>query len=1259
MTWIAEVAKSQRMPHILFRLAFAAVICSWLGSAAAEVPPNTLTEPERRAGWRLLFDGRSTDGFRGYRRDHVPQGWAVEDGALVRHADGAGDLLTHDTFEHFELVLEYRIAPGGNSGVMFHVTEQAQAPWMSGPEVQIIDNAAGASRQKAGWLYELYEPKKPSWLVDVEIKAGKPRQEWLDATRPAGEWNHLYLRVSPGSGEVCVNGVSYLKFCKGDEEWAKRVAASKFKAFPDFGKEPRGHVCLQDHGDEVAFRSIKVRKLDAHGRPIGAAAETALPLKPVPAFPGIDWEGWSPESDDGIPANPLRPLTVTHAGDGSGRRFILDQSGMIHVVPRELPAEKPRARLFLDIRTKTAPWRKADEEGLLGLAFHPRFRETGEFFICYCLAGEPRIERISRFRVAADSPDRADPASEEVLLEFEQPLPNHNGGSLAFGPDGFLYAGIGDGGGRDDPLHSAQRLDTLLGKILRIDVDRRDAARGFAAPSDNPFVNRPDARPEIFAFGFRNPWQIAIDRQTGQVWAADVGQDLREEIDMVEKGGNYGWSLQEGSGPFGSVIARTPTIDPVWEYDHRIGKSITGGFVVRGSPLAALEGGYLYGDYVAGKLWLLRPHGDPRRIVNDSVPWNGLPVFGFGQDEAGEVYVLSSSPTGQGVFRLVADEPDRDGAQRRDPAVNAAHGAARKPGSPPSVVVILADDAGYGDVSFVGNRNLATPAIDSLARDGAVLRQFMVQPFCSPTRAEFLTGRCYPRTGVLGVQGGAERIAADELTIAEVFGRAGYATGCFGKWHNGTQWPFHPRARGFDRFYGFTEGHWAEYFSPLLSDGTHFVRGQGYITDDLTTQAIAFIRAAHAAGQPFFCYVPYNTPHSPMCVPDDAWRRVESRPLADRGPDGDREDLPMTRAALAMVEHMDGNIGRILATLDDLGITRDTVVVMFSDNGPNSRRWNAGLRGIKGSTDDGGCRSICCIRHPERITAGTTVAAVTGAIDLLPTLTDLCGLELAPRKPLDGLSIAPLLNGDAGDGDAGHGELTRRLGTRAIVSRRGDMVSVRTSRHRLDHEGRLYDMLADPGQTRDLSAAAPEEAARLAALAETYRRDVMGSVPDVARSPFPVGWPGAPLTELPAGEGIARGGIARSSNATNSSYFTRWTSTDDAIEWPVEVVRAGCYNVELWYTVPEADAGATIEVACGTGKLVATVGPGWNPPLKTGEDRVPRGESYDKDFQPLRLGAIELAAGTAPLRLRATAIPGATVADVRRLVLIPAETAAR
>ena len=642
-------------------VALAGVGLSVLAGAAAvqaELVPNRLTEAERRSGWQLLFDGESLAGFKGYRTDAPGTGWQVQDGMIVR-ADRAGDLLTSDTFDSFELQLEYQISPGGNSGLMFHVTEAADRPWQTGPEVQILDNAAGKDPQQAGWLYQLYQPKPPKWAARLNKAAGLTAPEVVDATRPAGEWNHLYLRVTPGSSEVCLNGVSYFKFVIGNDDWNKRVAASKFAKYPQFGKTGEGHICLQDHGDEVAFRSLKIRRLP-DGKLPQEPSDGLLPLAAVPAFPEIAWQGWEVESDDGKPVPPLRPLVLTHAGDGSGRRFVLEQSGMIHVIDRE----GRRAELFLDIRDATRPWNKANEEGLLGLAFHPRFSETGEFFICYSPIASPQAERVSRFRVSKTDPNRADRDSEEVVLEFDQPFPNHNGGSIAFGLDGYLYVGLGDGGSRNDPLDNAQDPGSLLGKVLRLDIDHRDEGLGYAVPSDNPFVGRSGTRPEIWAVGFRNPWQLSFDRQTGQLWLADVGQDLQEEIDIVEKGGNYGWRRREGSHPFGSVVETAPMIDPVWEYDHQVGKSITGGCVVRGGSIAALEGRYLYGDHVTGRLWALAVQGEAGAgtpvISNLGLPWNGLPIFGFGLDEEGTAYVLTASRAGQGIFKLVQQAADGD-----------------------------------------------------------------------------------------------------------------------------------------------------------------------------------------------------------------------------------------------------------------------------------------------------------------------------------------------------------------------------------------------------------------------------------------------------------------------------------------------------------------------------------------------------------------------------------------------------------------------
>ena len=574
---------------------------------------------------------------------------------------------------------------------------------------------------------------------------------------------------------------------------------------------------------------------------------------------------------------------------------------------------------------------------------------------------------------------------------------------------------------------------------------------------------------------------------------------------------------------------------------------------------------------------------------------------------------------------------------------------------PPHVVVILADDAGWGDFSFIGNTNLTTPAIDSLARDGVLLEQFFVQPVCAPTRAELLTGRYHSRGGVRGVSRGEERLAASEQTIANVFRSAGYATGLFGKWHNGTQWPYHPLARGFDHFYGFTEGHWGDYFDPPMQRNTEFVTGSGYITDDITDKALTFLtpRLSNPSDQPAFCLIAFNTPHSPMCVPDANFDRFASRELHKRGPTPRQEDETFSRAALAMVENLDHNVGRVLAAIDAADASRDTIVVFFSDNGPNNARWCGGMRGKKGSTDDGGVRSVCCIRFPEQITAGGSLPQITGAIDLLPTLAGLAGIPHSPPQPLDGLNLTPLLVPSA-EHRSRQQALSGQLDRRHIIATFRGRVSVRTNQHRLDHEGRLYDMQVDLGQTQDLTATNPAEAARLQQIAANFQNTVLDAVPRAAVERFPVGAVGAPLTELPARDGHGVGGVVHSGQAPNCSFFTNWKTLSDAIIWDVEIQTPGTYLAELWYTCPAAAVGSTIELSCGDSRTTAMLKPFWDPPLNTTDDRVPRkGESFVKPFRPLSLGEIDLKTGACQLRLQALDIPGDSVADVRRLVLRP------
>ncbi len=571
----------------------------------------------------------------------------------------------------------------------------------------------------------------------------------------------------------------------------------------------------------------------------------------------------------------------------------------------------------------------------------------------------------------------------------------------------------------------------------------------------------------------------------------------------------------------------------------------------------------------------------------------------------------------------------------------------------PNVVIFLADDAGWGDYGHSGNLTAETPRIDSIAKEGASFDRFYVCPVCAPTRAEFLTGRYHLRGGVTGVSTGQERLDLDEKTIADAFRGAGYATGAFGKWHNGTQYPYHPRGRGFEEYLGHTAGHWGEYFDAPLDDNGKMVRSQGYIVDACTSRALDFIERHRE--KPFFCYIPFTTPHSPWAVPAEYWERFRAKDVAQGATRPELEKADETRCALAMLANQDWNVGRVLDELDALGLGDDTIIFYFSDNGPNSWRWNGGMKGRKGQTDEGGVRSVGYLRWRAKLPQGRVVSQIAGAIDLLPTLVSLAGIKRVGDAPLDGLDLSPLLAGDAPEWP-----------DRFIVSAWNGRTSLRTQTHRLDQDGNLYDMIGDPGQTAPINDGAPDLAGRLASALkgwrlEMYGPEASGHRPEkkAARNavdprPLPVGYPEFPITDLPARDGEPRGTVARSSSAPNCSYFVNWTSLEDRLVWNVEVVTAGRYEVTVDYTVPEADVGAVIELSLGdSARLSGPVRPAWDPPLNTNQDTLPRppAESQMKPFKTLRLGEITLPKGRGPLVLRATSIPGKSVMDLRRITL--------
>ncbi|MEM6688779.1 MAG: family 16 glycoside hydrolase [Planctomycetota bacterium] len=627
------------------RLAAHAAIVSLFASIACvnslEADFSILSDAEKASGWTTIFDGESFDGWRNYQKDSVSDGWAIEEGAMVRKSKGAGDLITDKSYRFFELSLEYKISEGGNSGLMFHVTEDNPKPWHSGPEVQIQDNFAGHDPQKAGWLYQLYKPVVPKWVADKTT---------VDATRPTGEWNQLYLRISPTKSEVCVNGVVYYKFDLGSADWKKRVSKSKFAKFDGFGNAGEGHICLQDHGDLVSFRNVKLREIEEDGS-VPQPINGELGLKKVLAYPNLKWEDWEPVDENGR-IRPLRLMDVVHASDGTNRLYAVSQVGAVWSF--ENRSDVVESTLVLDLRGDVKDWKSggSNEQGLLGLAFHPEFESNKRFFVYYSKPDDTRSV-ISEFRMSDEDPSRADRDSERIILEVEQPFRNHNGGSIEFGPDGFLYCAFGDGGDRNDPYDNGQNLSNLLGTVSRIDVDHPSDGKAYGIPADNPFTKSEGARPEIYAYGLRNPWRMSFDPATGELWVADVGQELWEEINLIVKGGNYGWNTREGFHPFGDTanFNGSEPIDPVWEYDHQIGKSITGGRVYRSDRMGQLTGKYVYADYVTGRVWALDVSSSDSP-TNELIIDESVPVLGFGQDQQGEVLLLTNSTRGECIYRF-------------------------------------------------------------------------------------------------------------------------------------------------------------------------------------------------------------------------------------------------------------------------------------------------------------------------------------------------------------------------------------------------------------------------------------------------------------------------------------------------------------------------------------------------------------------------------------------------------------------------------
>lgn len=462
----------------------------------------------------------------------------------------------------------------------------------------------------------------------------------------------------------------------------------------------------------------------------------------------------------------------------------------------------------------------------------------------------------------------------------------------------------------------------------------------------------------------------------------------------------------------------------------------------------------------------------------------------------------------------------------------------------------------------------------------------------------------------------------DETTVAEVFKKAGYQTAAYGKWHNGMQPPYHPNARGFDDYYGFTSGHWGNYFSPMLEHNGKIVNGDGFLVDDLTNHGIQFI--TENKENPFFLYLPLNTPHSPMQVPDKYWNRFADKELRLDYEGEETTTIEHTKAALAMVENIDYNVGRIMAKLKALELEENTIVIYLSDNGPNGWRWNGGMRGRKGATDEGGVRTPFLLQWKGSVAAGKTISQIGSSIDLLPTLASLAQIAVTTEKNIDGKNLAPLLL-----------EENPKWEDRLVFNHWNGKTSVRTQQFRLDNEDRLYDIESDRGQKMNVSSQFPKVLDSLKKAKSDWLAETKPMTSETDDRAITLGDPDFEYTQIPARDGIPHGNIKRSNRHPNNTFFTNWESVRDSITWDVEVMADGEFEVELYYTMKPENPGVAIQLSHGTSKYVTRITEPHDPPLTGMEnDRDPRIESYVKDFKPKVLGNIKLQKGRSLLTLK-------------------------
>lgn len=557
----------------------------------------------------------------------------------------------------------------------------------------------------------------------------------------------------------------------------------------------------------------------------------------------------------------------------------------------------------------------------------------------------------------------------------------------------------------------------------------------------------------------------------------------------------------------------------------------------------------------------------------------------------------------------------------------------------PNILFILTDDQGYGDIESHGNPAIHTPNLDRLADEGARCERFFVEPVCAPTRAALLSGRYPTRVGVHGVTRGRENMRGEEVTLAELLrDEAGYATGCFGKWHNGAQWPYHPNAQGFDEFVGFCGGHWNDYYDPVLERNGEEFQARGFIADVLTEEAIAFMRKKREESKPFFCYIPYNTPHTPASARPDDWERWADHPEIEDN---------FTRAMYALCENLDTNVGRLIASLDEMGIAEDTIVLYLTDNGANGVRYNAGMAGYKSSVLEGGVRVPLFVRWPGKIAPKTVITPNVAHIDLLPTLCHFVGLEIpdSKKKTLDGLDISSLFLG----------EESFQMPDRYHYTWRNEKKwSIRSDRYRATAKT-LHDLFEDPGQSKNLADDLPDVHKKLVDAYLAWENDAVPS----AQMPLPVhlghnqqNTIRIKAHELDVRPGEGEGIAYCSPRGYANQWIDKWTDPDAFAECPVVVDGPMKYKVVVRYACEQESVGSRMELRIGDAKLPFTIDEPWVSAVYPASEQGPKAPNgyLSREWRDTEIGEISVSPGETVLQLRGVEKMGEEFPDIKAIM---------